>query len=47
MQVQNARDAMRDHVASAQRAADRLVVDPEPMDDFVPAPRPAVALVKS
>jgi DNA recombination protein RmuC len=47
VQVQNARDALRDHVAGAQRAADRLVVEAEPVDDFRPAPRPAVALVKS
>ena len=45
VQIQNAREAMRDHVASAQRAAERLVVDSEPV--YEPAPRPAVALVKS
>ena len=47
VQIQNARDAMRDQVASAQRAAGRLVLDADPAPEDEPRPRPAVALVRS
>jgi DNA recombination protein RmuC len=48
VQVQNARDALRDHVGSAQRTAAQLVVstDAEDEDVVVPKPRPAMSLFK-
>jgi len=47
VQIQNARDAMRDQVATAQRTADRLVLAAEPSgeDDAAPPARTVVALV--
>jgi DNA recombination protein RmuC len=48
VQVQNARDALRDHVGSAQRTAAQLVVSTDvDNDDVLPAPRPALSLFKS
>jgi DNA recombination protein RmuC len=47
VQIQNARDAMRDQVAAAQRTADRLVLAAEPSgeDEATPPARTVVALV--
>jgi DNA recombination protein RmuC len=47
VQVQNAREALREHVGSAQRSAAQLVVDADLADGAdVPAPRPAMTLFK-
>ena len=45
VQVQNARDSLRDHVALAQRAADRLMPDAEPVEEEH-RPGPQVALFR-
>jgi DNA recombination protein RmuC len=45
VQIQNARDALRDHVGAAQRTASQLVVDRD-AEEPVALPRPAVSLVK-
>jgi DNA recombination protein RmuC len=47
VQVQNARDALRDQVGAAQRAAARLVVGTEAEARVLPEPRPALSLFKS
>jgi DNA recombination protein RmuC len=47
VQIQNARDAMRDHVGSAQRTAGRLIADADPCEDDEPQARPTVAFVRS
>ena len=45
VQVQNARDSLRDHVSSAQRAAERLMPDAEPASEER-RPGPQVALFR-
>ena len=49
VQIQNARDTLRDHVATAQRTASRLVLEAEPSveADAEPPARPTVAFSRS
>jgi len=46
VQVQNARDSLRDHVGLAQRAANRLLPDTEPVEEDERRPNPQVALFR-